>query len=465
MAIFSAYTNDEVIDFLKQNAPHAQIHLDDDLADKHAANGNAQKKIVGHILAYIEVGDVEDIRGVVKTATTFHLPIVPQGADTSTVIGADGINDALIISTARMNHIKEVSKADSLAVVEPGVINQDLDKAARKQGMFYAPDPASKPMSSIGGNVSTNAGGMSGVKYGATKDAVLGMKVMLENGEEISLGGRTFKQAFGYDLTQLFVGSEGTFGIITEITVKLVPQPVGKSITGVAFFEDMSALAKGVADLRNSGLNPAMLEAMDGKTVKALDEYEKTSYSKSESSSLLIFSFDGASDLQENESQKILEKHHAWGVQVTSDPDEMTSLVKLRQDMLPAVFAKGKYYVMEDMAVPLSKLADMADYITQVGSDLGVEIYTAGHAGDGNLHPTLLWNDKEDAPENVLKAIRLLFRHALELGGTISGEHAVGMSKNQWNNVELGSAVDRIQHQLKNLFDPMNIMNPKRKIN
>src|SRR5699024_1792726 len=130
--------------------------------------------------------------------------------------------------------------------------------------------------SSIGGNVSTNAGGMSGVKYGATKDAVLGMKVMLENGEEISLGGRTFKQAFGYDLTQLFVGSEGTFGIITEITVKLVPQPVGKSITGVAFFENMSALAKGVADLRNSGLNPAMLEAMDGKTVKALDEYEKT---------------------------------------------------------------------------------------------------------------------------------------------------------------------------------------------
>lgn len=465
MAIFTAYDNDEIIEFLKQNAPHAEIHTDDEVADKHAANGNAQNKIEGHILAYVEVGDVEDIRGLVKTATKFHLPIVPQGADTSTVIGADGVNNALIISTARMNHIKEVSKGDSLAVVEPGVINQDLDQAARKLGMFYAPDPASKPMSSIGGNVSTNAGGMSGVKYGATKDSVLGMKVMLESGEEISLGGRTFKQAFGYDLTQLFVGSEGTFGIITEITVRLYPQPIGKSITGIAFFKDMAALAEGVADLRNSGLNPSMLEAMDGKTVQALDEYEKTSYSKSESSSLLLFSFDGASDLQETESKKILEQHDAWGIQVTSDAAEIASLIKLRQDMLPAVFAKGKYYIMEDMAVPLSKLAEMADYITEVGEKLNVDIYTAGHAGDGNLHPSLLWNDQEEAPERVVKAIRLLFHKALDLGGTISGEHAVGMSKNQWNNVELGGAVDRIQHQLKNLFDPMNIMNPKRKIN
>lgn len=465
MAIFTAYDNDEIIEFLKQNAPHAEIHTDDEVADKHAANGNAQNKIEGHILAYVEVGDVEDIRGLVKTATKFHLPIVPQGADTSTVIGADGVNNALIISTARMNHIKEVSKGDSLAVVEPGVINQDLDQAARKLGMFYAPDPASKPMSSIGGNVSTNAGGMSGVKYGATKDSVLGMKVMLESGEEISLGGRTFKQAFGYDLTQLFVGSEGTFGIITEVTVRLYPQPIGKSITGIVFFKDMAALAEGVADLRNSGLNPSMLEAMDGKTVKALDEYEKTSYSKSESSSLLLFSFDGASDLQETESKKILEQHDAWGIQVTSDADEIASLIKLRQDMLPAVFAKGKYYIMEDMAVPLSKLAEMADYITEVGEKLNVDIYTAGHAGDGNLHPSLLWNDQEEAPERVVQAIRLLFHKALDLGGTISGEHAVGMSKNQWNNVELGGAVDRIQHQLKNLFDPMNIMNPKRKIN
>ncbi|GBG93596.1 hypothetical protein LFYK43_00550 [Ligilactobacillus salitolerans] len=235
MAIFSAYSNNEILDFLKKNAPHAEIHLDDEVAAKHAANGNAQTEIDGHILAYIAVADVKDIRGVVKTATKFHLPIVPQGADTSTVIGADGINDALILSTARMDHIKEISKEDSVAVVEPGVINQTLDTAAREQGMFYAPDPASKPMSSIGGNVSTNAGGMSGVKYGATKDSVLGLKVMLESGEEISLGGRTFKQAFGYDLTQLFVGSEGTLGIVTEITVKLFPQPLGKKITGIAF--------------------------------------------------------------------------------------------------------------------------------------------------------------------------------------------------------------------------------------
>lgn len=163
--------------------------------------------------------------------------------------------------------------------------------------------------------------------------------------------------------------------------------------------------------------------------------------------------------------QEHLEKHAAWGIQVTSDPVEIAKLIKLRQDMLPAVFAKGKYHIMEDMAVPLSKLAEMADYITQVGEELSVDIYTAGHAGDSNLHPSLLWDEQEEAPERVVEAIRLLFHRALDLGGTISGEHAVGMSKNQWNNVELGGTVDRIQHQLKNLFDPMNIMNPKRKIN
>lgn len=465
MTIFTANTKTEILNYLKKQAPHAKIHFNDQVAQDHSANGKAQSDIQGEILAYVAVGDIEDIRGVLKTARQFHLPVVPQTADTSTVIGADGIDGSIILSVARLNHIKELSPEDSLAVVEPGVINQDLDQAARKQGMFYAPDPASKPISSIGGNVSTNAGGMSGVKYGATKDNILGLKVMLADGRELSLGGRTLKQAFGYNLTQLFIGSEGTLGIITEITVRLRPLPLGDAITGIAFFKDMTALAGGVKQLRLSGLNFSMLEALDGKTVQALDKYEQTNYAKSATSSMLIFGFDDASGSEKAVVEKILQDSQAWGVQITSDKVQAQQLIKLRQDMLPAVFEQSKYYIMEDMAVPLSKLAEMTDYITKVAEEQKVDIYTAGHAGDGNLHPSLLWNDQPEAPDNVKTAVRLLFRKTLSLGGTISGEHAVGMSKNQWTVEELGNDVDQIQHQIKNLFDPLGILNPKRKIN
>lgn len=464
MAVFSAYTNDEILDYLKQQAPHAEIHIDDETAALHTANGRAQDEIDGQILAYVAVGDTADIQGVMKTARKFHLPVVPQSGDTSTVIGADGIDGGLILSTARMNHIKEINKADLVAVVEPGVINGDLDKEARKQGLFYAPDPGSKAISAIGGNVSTNAGGMSSVKYGVTKDSILGLKVVLSDGRELKLGGRTFKQAFGYDLTQLFVGSEGTLGIVTEITVKLFPIPVGTSVTGVAFFENMSKLATAVMNLRISGIYPVMLEALDGKTVAALDAYEGTHYGQSKDSAMLIFRLDAGGQESLKIAQQVLEDNAAQQVTVTTDEAQAAQLLKLRQDMLPAVFANGNH-IMEDMAVPLSKLAEMMDYVQEVATDLDVDIYTAGHAGDGNVHPSLLWQGQTEPPAAVIEATRRLFHKALSLGGTISGEHAVGMSKNQWTNEELGFDVDQLQHQIKDLFDPMGLLNPKRKIN
>lgn len=463
MAIFTAYDNSEILAALQDAAPHAEIHIDDKIAREHSANGNAQREIAGKILAYVAVSDVADIQGVLKIARQYHMPVVPQSADTSTVIGSDGINGSLILSTARMNRIKEISKGDLLAVVEPGVINGDLDKAARAQGLFYAPDPGSKPISSIGGNAATNAGGMSTVKYGATTDNVLGLKVVLADGREIKLGGRTYKHAFSYDLTHLFVGSEGTLGIITEVTVKLNPIPIGTPVVGIAYFDNMTALAKGVEDLRLSGIYPVMLEALDGLTVAALDRYEGTHYAEG-AEAMLLFRLDAGGEASLKMAEQILNDDHAKNIKVTSDPKEAAAIIKLRQDMLSAVFANGQH-IMEDMAVPLSKLPEMMDYIASVAQDLNVEIYTAGHAGDGNVHPTVIWPaDEEEPPKEALQAIRLMFRKALALGGTISGEHAVGMSKNQWNNEELGFDVDEIQHQIKGLFDPLGILNPKRKI-
>lgn len=433
MAIFTASTNAEVLAYLKEQAPNAEIHVDDEVAAKYSANGRAQDNIEGKILAYVAAQDSADIRGVLQTARKYHIPVVPQSADTSTVIGADGLDGGIILSTIKMNKILEISKADSLAVVQPGVINGDLDLEVRKQGMFYAPDPGSKPISSVGGNVATNAGGMSSVKYGVTKDAVLGLKVILADGREIKVGGRTFKQAFGYDLTQLFIGSEGTLGIVTEVTVKLMPIPVGTPMMGIAFFHGMAQLAHAVMELRISGIYPVMLEALDGKTVRALDDYEHTNYGKDDETAMLIFKLDAGGEQNLSIAQEILAKNEAFGVEVTTDEAKAAALMKLRQDMLPAVFEKG-YHIMENMAVPLSQLATMIEYVNEVALELDVDIYTAGHAGDGNVHPSLIWQDQVEPPEKVIEASRRLFKKALELGGTISGEHAVGMSKNQWTN-------------------------------
>ncbi|KRM11826.1 FAD-linked oxidase C-terminal domain-containing protein [Paucilactobacillus suebicus] len=464
MTVFKAYSDDEIITFLKDQVKDGDVLTDHEILQKQSYSPNLTGDDSGLALAFVEAGSSADIKGVMKTARKYHIPVVPQGRFTSTVIGADGVEGSFILSTDKMNKIIEISKEDSVAVVQPGVINGDLDAEARKQGMFYAPDPGSKPISSVGGNASTNAGGMSTVKYGATKDNVLGLKAVLADGREIKLGGRTLKQAFGYNLTQLFVGSEGTLGVITEVTVKLMPIPLGTPTMGIAFFDDMTKLAKAVTAIRISGVYPSMLEALDNATIVALDRYEHTHYSDN-SGAMLIFKIDSSTPETEKVLNELMSKYEANHIQITSDEQEQADLEKLRRDMLPAIFA-GQNHIMEDMAMPLSKLAPMMDYIAELGQKLNLKIYVAGHAGDGNVHPTIVWSKEEtDTPQAVVEALQLMFHKTLDLGGTISGEHAVGMLKNQWNNEELGEDVDQIQHQIKALFDPMGLLNPKRKIN
>ncbi|GAX00574.1 FAD/FMN-containing dehydrogenase [Secundilactobacillus silagei JCM 19001] len=464
LTVFSAFSNEQIIEFLKQQVTDGNVFTDPETLKKQSFSSKMTSDESGLALAYIEVKSTRDIQGVMKAARKFHVPVVPQNQFTSTVVGADGVAGSFVLSTKQMNHIKEISRADSLAVVEPGVINGDLDKAAREQGMFYAPDPGSKPISGIGGNVATNAGGMSTVKYGATKDNVLGLKVVLADGREIKVGGRTLKQAFGYNLTQLFIGSEGTLGVVTEVTVKLMPIPIGTPTMGIAFFDDMTKLAEAVAEIRISGVYPTMLEALDNATIEALDKYEGTHYS-SNSGAMLIFKVDNSIPEVVDKLKELMNQYGAVNVTVTTDSKEQADLEKLRRDMLPAIFA-GQNHIMEDMAMPLSKLATMMDYIHQVGVQKHLKIYVAGHAGDGNVHPTIVWpKEQKEAPQDVVEALQLMFHETLKLGGTISGEHAVGTMKNQWNNEELGEDVDQIQHQIKSLFDPMQLLNPKRKIN
>lgn len=464
MAIeFSAYDQTDILAYLKDNVTNGEVLTDHDTMEKQSYSANLPGQH-GLAIAFVEAKSVEDVQGVMATARKFHLPVVTQNRFTSTVVGADAVDGAIILSTAKMNQILELNQTDAYAVVQPGVINAKLDEAARKQGLFYAPDPASKPLSGIGGNIATNAGGLSGVRYGSTRDNVLGLKVVLADGRVLKLGGKTTKQAFGYDLTQLFVGSEGTLGVIVEATVKLMPLPLGDSLMGLAFFKDMPTLAEATTELRMSGVYPAMLEAMDANTLKAIDAYKGTDYS-SKSGAALILRVDSITPEGERIIKQILTKYQASDVQLTTDKKEQEAIIAVRQAMLPAIFT-GRNAAMEDMAVPTSKMAELVAYIQKIGEENKVEIFTAGHAGDGNLHPTVTWpKDVTDTPEAVKLVLRQMFKKALDLGGTISGEHAVGMLKNQWNNVELGPDVDYVQHQIKALFDPMNLLNPKRKIN
>ena len=460
---FSAYNTDEIIDFLQEQVKDGIVKTDKDSLQTVSYSQNLPGQH-GLALALVEAGSIADVQGVMRAARRFHLPVVSQNRFTSTVVGADAVDHAIILSTAKMNKILELNAEDAYAVVQPGVINNDLDQAARKQGLFYAPDPASKKMSGIGGNVATNAGGLSGVRYGSTRDNVLGLKVVLADGRLLDLGGKTSKQAFGYNLTQLFVGSEGTLGTIVEITVKLLPLPLGESLMGLAYFKDMHTLAEATKDLRMSGIYPAMLEAMDSHTLQAVSEFRDNKEMAGRGAAL-IFRVDSISDEGKQIVKNIMDKYHVTDVQLATDPAEQDKIISVRQDMLPAIFT-GRSTVMEDMAVPTSRMAELVDTIQALSDKYPeLEIFTAGHAGDGNLHPTVTWSkDAKEMPESVNIVLHEMFTKALELGGTISGEHAVGMLKNQWNNVELGEDVDWIQHQIKSLFDPMNLLNPKRKI-
>jgi FAD/FMN-containing dehydrogenase len=298
---------------------------------------------------------------------------------------------------------------------------------------------------------------------GSTRDNVLGLKVVLANGDIINVGGKTTKQAFGYDLTHLFIGSEGTLGIIVEATVKLLPLPLGESAMGLAFFPDMTTLSTATSAIRRSGSDPVMLEALDINTLKAIDKFKNTNYSNN-GNAALIFKIDGITKEKIDILKNTLAKFSASEVTLTTDETKQKQIIELRQAMLPAIFT-GRNAVMEDMAVPTSKMAELVDYIQELSQKYDLEIFTSGHAGEGNLHPTITWSTAvSETPKEVVTVIKLMFEKALELEGTISGEHAVGLLKNKWNHVELGESVDIIQHQIKNLFDPMGILNPKRKI-
>lgn len=408
-----------------------------------------------------------EVEAVIDVARTHQVPVVPRGAGTGIAGGscvtADRMAGAIVLSTERMTKILDVDVVDQVAVVEPGVVNGDLNRAAGERGLFYAPDPGSSEISTIGGNVATNAGGLRCAKYGSTKQSVLGLEVVTGEGKVLRTGGRTLKRSFGYDLTSLFVGSEGTLGVVTEATVRLLPAPTGGLVTGVAFFSSMVAACAACTAVNAAGLRPLCAETIDRPTLLAMDAENHTDYARMGTAMLLVqLDSDTATGLTVLE--RVFKEAGATEVMVTDDAQESATLVAMRRLAYPAIEAQGQTLV-EDVCVPRSKVAEMTAYVQEVAHEFDVEIYTLGHCGDGNVHPIFVYErGLAQAPAPVWEACDRIFRKCLALGGTLTGEHGVGVLKQQWVTAELGEDVMAYQHRIKDVFDPVGILNPGKAI-
>ncbi len=416
-------------------------------------------------LAVVFPESVADVQAVVKICAAGAVPIVPRGAGTGVSGGAHATKDCIILSLERMDRILQLNPDDETAVVEPGVINAVLNEAAAAHGLMYAPDPASFRSSTIGGNVATNAGGLRCAKYGVTRDSVLALDVVLADGSLIHTGHQTFKGVAGYDLTGLFVGSEGTLGIVVGVTVRLkyLPREVH---TVAAFYPDFRLAAAGVLAVGRARVQPAIMELLDGGTLAQLDEIHGSDLT-ARGRSLLLIQTDGFGAAAE--AEVVREVLKAGGATVTTEASaEAERLVELRRHSR-GVEVDDEYRVGEDVAVPRSSLVDYVAALEGMAASNGVNLKVVAHAGDGNLHPTFWINRKENkadpgAMARLQQVLDESITAALQMGGTITGEHGVGQYKLRWLGQEQPEPVRELQRRIKELFDPAGILNPGKAI-
>jgi glycolate oxidase len=407
-------------------------------------------------LAVVQATTIEHVQATMRFASEHGIPVVPRGAGTGLAGAAIGGAGELVLSTERMTRVLEVSVEDELAVVEPGVLNGDLNAQLAERGLWFAPDPASRAISTIGGNIATNAGGLLCAKYGVTREAVLGLKVVLADGRLLELGHRTVKGVTGYDLTALMIGSEGTLGVIVEATLRLRPLPRGAAATISATFASVGDAARAASAIVASGIRPAVMELLDASSLEAIGAH--LGLDLGGAGAQLIVQTDGAD--AETEATEAAAAIRALGgrAELTRDPAEGERLFAIRRAFHPAMEARGSVLI-EDVAVPRSALPAMFAAIQRIETAYGIPIPTVAHAGDGNLHPNFVF-EGDTVPDAIWAAADELFRECLRLGGTLTGEHGVGTLKRRWLRQELGDDSYALQRQLKRVFDPGNILNP-----
>ncbi|SFS17592.1 glycolate oxidase [Microbacterium sp. cf046] len=404
--------------------------------------------------------DVADIQSLLAWAHRTATPVIARGAGSGLAAGAVGVEGAIVLDLSSLDRILHLDQDEQLARVEPGVITADLDAAASVHRLMYAPDPGSVGISTIGGNIATNAGGLRGAKYGVTRDHVLALDVVLADGTLIRVGRDTIKGVTGYDLVGLFTGSEGTLGVIVGATVRLIPRPA-RTATAAAYFAGIGAAARAVTAITRSGARPAVLEIIDGPTLAAIDDLEGTSL-RERGDALLVIQTDGFGAEEELDVVTAAIAPLVSLLETATDAAASASLLFARRRALPALEAIGRPLI-EDIAVPRRRLAEAVERIAGIAREEEVRIFVFGHAGDGNLHPIIVTErgaPDDPVPAPALRAADRIFALALELGGTITAEHGVGRLKRLWAQRELGPDVHALQLRLKELFDPRGILNP-----
>ena len=408
------------------------------------------------------VTTTEQIAGVLKLATATKTPVVTRGSGTGLSGGSLPSPDCIVLCTARMNRILEVDRANLTMLVEPGVTTLAIADAAAAVGLFYPPDPGSMKISTIGGNVAENSGGLRGLKYGITRNYVMGLEVVLPDGEILFTGNKCVKDVAGFSLKDIFVGSEGTLGVMTKVLLKLIPKPAAKK-TMVATYSAMDAAAQTVSDIIAAQIIPCTLEFLDRTTIHCVEDFAKVGLPLN-CEALLLMETDGHPAAVEDEAAKMVElakKNGAMEVRVAKDEAEANKLAAARRSAFSALARLAPTTILEDATVPRSELAKMVRFVAVIAKKYNLRVGTFGHMGDGNLHPTFLTDERNHAEmHRVHEAFKEIFDEAIRLGGTITGEHGVGLAKKDFLPKFIGPASLRVHRELRKALDPHGILNP-----
>jgi len=445
----------------------AAVGADGVLTDADVTAGYARDMMplapAGSPLAVVLPRDTAAVQAAVRLCAAHRIPIVPRGAGSGLTGAANAIDGCVVLCLARMKKIIEVDADNRLAVVEPGVVNLELRDAVEKRGLFYPPDPSSYDWCTIGGNLATNAGGLCCVKYGVTTDFVLGLDVVLASGELLRTGRRTVKGVAGYDLTRLFVGSEGTLGVITRATLALRPIPQAPA-TLVASFATTAAAGRAVATVVREGMVPSLMEIMDRTSIRAVQNYQHTTLGQgSDSAALLLCQSDSGGEVARRELAAIEQACTDAGAELVYATDDLAEgrlLLAARRAVLPALETLGSW-LTDDVCVPRTAITQLIERSERIAERLGLTIAVVGHAGDGNMHPTIVYDaSSADETARAHQAFGDILEVGLQLGGTVTGEHGVGKIKQGWLAREIGPVGLDVHRRIKAALDPDNLFNP-----
>jgi glycolate oxidase len=458
-------TDAAVVAALRRELPADRVVVDPDVLDT-LSHDDAEWAPAGVPAAAVRVRSEAEVQHVVRSCAEVRAPLVARGAGTGLSGGANAIDGCVVLDLSQLNKIVEIDADNLVAVVQPGAINNDVKAAVAAHGLWYPPDPASAPWSTIGGNVATNAGGLCCLKYGVTRDYVLGMRAVVGGpagyGQAVRLGRRTTKGVAGLDLVGLFVGSEGTLGVVTEVTLRLRPAPRGTPHTVVGAFGDLVGAGRAVAQITRRGLTPAVLELLDRACLEAVEAWKHLGI-EAEAAALLLARVDTPGESGGTEAEAIgatMEQAGALWVQRSTDDAEAEALFEARRLAYPALERLGPV-LTEDICVPRSRVPEMLELISKIGAAHGVRIANIAHAGDGNLHPLIVTPPGDDAARTAAQAAFEEFLDAaIALGGTVTGEHGVGLLKRAGMRRELDPGALALQAGVRTALDPLGIFNP-----